>query len=197
MLLPIGHPDLGVGGQENAGKRAVDSASHALACPAGSPSSNSVVSSPKYQRLPSSSSAYQSNVSSTMTPSSATRSWTTRASTPMTIRVRSVTVTSTRWSPSRYTHCSRRHRPERVVDLRRESRRVDLDWVAALRQRFRPVGAAASGGERDERKQEGLNHWRQAGLEDERPMRGSRQVERLRSGGRRGRRSSRLRCCGR
>src|SRR5687767_6042914 len=78
VLLPVGHADLRFGGQQDARQRSVDARLPAPAWPAGLPSSNSVVSSPKYQRLPSSSCAYQSNVSSTGTPFSVTRSWTTR-----------------------------------------------------------------------------------------------------------------------
>src|SRR5262245_6977759 len=60
------------------------------------PSWNSLVSSPRYQMLPAASCAYQSNVSSTTSPSSDTTSWTTRASMPAIVLVLSVTVTSVR-----------------------------------------------------------------------------------------------------
>ena len=62
------------------------------------PSSNSLVSSPRYQMLPHVSWAYQSNVSSITSPSSVTTSCTTVAGMPRIVFVRSVTVTSTRCS---------------------------------------------------------------------------------------------------
>ncbi len=52
-----------------------------------------------YQTFPHRSWAYQSYVSSTVAPSSVTRSWTTVASMPRIVLVRSVTVTTTRISP--------------------------------------------------------------------------------------------------
>ena len=62
----------------------------------GLPFSYSVVSSPRYQMLPSASWAYQSSVTSIGSPSSVTTSWTTRASTPFAICfVLFVTVTTT------------------------------------------------------------------------------------------------------
>src|SRR5919204_3514414 len=61
------------------------------------PFSYSAVSSPRYQRLPSASWAYQSYVSSLISPFSVTWSWTTLASTPLAIFfVLSRTVTTTR-----------------------------------------------------------------------------------------------------
>ena len=75
----------------------------------GLPSSYSVVRSPRYQTLPLRSCAYQSNVSSTSTPSSVTVSRTTRPTMPEATRfVRRVTRTTTRISRpsasvSRYT----------------------------------------------------------------------------------------------
>src|SRR5207247_7230223 len=71
------------------------------------PFSYSAVSSPRYQRFPWESCAYQSYVSSNVSPGWLTRSWTTRASIPWSVFVRFVTVTSTRcaspFSTSRYT----------------------------------------------------------------------------------------------
>src|SRR4051794_13464620 len=62
--------------------------------------SYSVVSSPRYQTLPSESWAYQSKVSSSSRPSTRTTSRTTVAPTPSTTRLRSVTVTTVRSVPS-------------------------------------------------------------------------------------------------
>ena len=62
------------------------------------PSSNSFVSSPRYQTLPHVSWAYQSNVSSITWSPSVTMSCTTVAGMPRIVFVRSVTVTSTRCS---------------------------------------------------------------------------------------------------
>ena len=65
------------------------------------PFSNSFVSSPRYQRFPAESCAYQSKVSSVICPPCLTTSCTTTASMPMIVFVRPVTVTSFRWtSPS-------------------------------------------------------------------------------------------------
>ena len=71
--------------------------------------SYSFVSSPRYQTFPPVSCAYQSNVSSTISPSSVTVSRTTVAWMPSIIFVWSVTVTTMRCSTpssstSRYTH---------------------------------------------------------------------------------------------
>ena len=71
--------------------------------------SYSFVASPRYQTFPHLSCAYQSNVSSTTSPSSDTVSRTTVAWMPSIIFVWSVTVTTTRCtvpsaSVSRYTH---------------------------------------------------------------------------------------------
>src|SRR5688572_19519426 len=75
-------------------------ASHEPSVETTSPFSYSAVSSPRYQRFPAESWAYQSRVSSTSAPSAVTTSWTTRASMPRsTVYVSSSTVTSTRWTP--------------------------------------------------------------------------------------------------
>ncbi len=72
-------------------------ASHEPAVLTTSPFSYSFVSSPRYQRLPAVSCAYQSSVSSMTSPSMLTTSWTTVAVMPRMSCVSSVTVTST-WS---------------------------------------------------------------------------------------------------
>src|SRR4051812_24754028 len=74
----------------------------------GTPFSYAVVSSPKYQTLPSRSCAYQSDVSSSSSPSLVTVSRTTRVVTPSTTLVLLVTSTTMSSTPSgdvlRYTH---------------------------------------------------------------------------------------------
>ena len=64
------------------------------------PSLKSLVSSPKYQTLPSRSWAYQSKVSSLGLPSSVTVSWTTTVSIPMIFLVSRVTSVVVRDFPS-------------------------------------------------------------------------------------------------
>src|SRR6266545_186600 len=73
--------------------------------------SYSLVCSPKYHTLPSVSSAIQSKVSSSSTPSSQTTSWTTRVVTPSTTRVRAVTVTTLVSVPSAVCPTYRHTRP--------------------------------------------------------------------------------------
>src|SRR6185503_16051592 len=64
------------------------------------PSLYSLVTSPKYQTLPSRSCAYQSKVSSSGSLSTVTVSWTTTVSTPMTFLVSRLTSVVVRCSPS-------------------------------------------------------------------------------------------------
>ena len=62
------------------------------------PSSNSAVSSPRYQTFPAASCAYQSNVSSMSSPSCVTVSRTTRAVMPFAISFVSLVTVTTTWS---------------------------------------------------------------------------------------------------
>src|SRR5688572_33421515 len=82
------------------GKAPSTPASHEPAVEPGTPSSNSCVSSPRYQTLPASSCANQSSVSSIITSSRYAVSRTTSASTSQTRLVSASTETSMRSSPS-------------------------------------------------------------------------------------------------
>ena len=118
-------------------------ASNDPACVTILPSSNSAVSSPRYQTLPSASWAYQSKVSSISSPSYADRVADDPGGDPVRdllglargrdddLDLRAFLVDLV-VSPPR----SRLHRPVAVRDLGAEVGRVEIDGLAALRQRW-------------------------------------------------------------
>ena len=132
VLLPVRHAGLRVRGHDDPGLRSVLAGFERALCRTGFPSSYSVVSSPRYQMLPSASCAYQSSVTSTGTPSSVTSSCTTRAVDtvgdllglvrhryPTLVGALAVRLAVDPLAPDG-------HRPPRVVDLRREVGGVEL-----------------------------------------------------------------------
>src|SRR5512132_3532431 len=100
-------PCFGCAGTTTPGSAPSTPAAHEPSFVFSFPFSYSAVFSPRYQRFPAESCAYQSYVSSNVSPFLLTRSWTTRASIPASVFVWFVTVTSTRcvspFSASRYT----------------------------------------------------------------------------------------------
>ena len=127
-------------------------ASHEPSVLTTSPFSYSFVSSPRYHRLPRESCAYQSSVSSTGSPSSVTRSWTSVAGMPrmsclarhgdLDLLLGAIGV-GLAVDPA----ASRRHRPERVAERHPDEHVwIEHDRVGALGQCDRRWRGTGGGG---------------------------------------------------